>query len=146
MQIHSLSPFYILSLPLILPIITLTPFCHFSFTCSFFLTNALPLCLSAIPFYLSCLFPLPAPFCLLLCFQLYFTSLCLSALFHHVLGLCICATFYFTYNDFSFFCLIKADSSSKKLAEVTRGISQLCSVWDQLPTLETVCRGYVQLN
>lgn len=136
MQIQTPSPSYVLSLPLILPIITLTPFCHFSFTCSFFLTNVLSLCLSFIPFYLSCLFSLSAPFCLLLCFQLYFTSLCPSALFHHALGFCIHATFHFTYNDS--LCLIKEDSSSNKPALVPQGILLLCSVWGQLLTLTTV--------
>ncbi len=136
MQIQTPSPSYVLSLPLILPIITLTPFCHFSFTYSFFLTNALSLCLSFIPFYLSCLFSLAAPFCLSLCFQLYFTSLCLAALFHHALGFRIHATFYFIYNDS--LCLIKEDSSSDKPALVPQGISLLCSVWGQLLTLTTV--------
>lgn len=99
MQIQTLSPFYVLSLPLIHPIITVSSFRHFSFTRSFFLTNAFLSVSPFIPFYLS--FYVRAPDCLFLCFQLY--SLCLSTLSHHALGFCTYATLYFTYNSFFLF-------------------------------------------
>lgn len=59
MQIQTRSPFYVLSLPLIHPIITVSSFRHFSFTRSFFLTNAF---LSVSPLFLFiCLFTCVLP-------------------------------------------------------------------------------------
>lgn len=76
MQIQTLSPFYAVSLPLILPIITLTPSCHFSFTWSLFLSLMHSLCLSFISFIclnLTSLLPIffsSSSLFFLLCFQL----------------------------------------------------------------------------
>lgn len=120
MQIQTLSPSYVLSLPLILPIITLTPFCHFFFTCSFFFTNALLLSLYS---FLSVL--LFSSSRSLLSLRL------LSALRHLIVPFCsllscswvlVFVPHFISFLMIFFLCLMRADSSSNEPLRVTQGI------------------------